>query len=199
MSCVAAAGGSRSAVAPAAADGMEQQLSQIEAAKVPGLAGFAAFFVDAGEAPGRAAVEQGGVCDSSGSTSGASGAALSQTSTYGVAGSSIEPRGCQESIADRAGGDAGGAGVAAASPGGLAHKSCPEVADILLLAQVIADELLAAADALESSYRDPYSDPAYSVQLAKVEAKAKREAARATAAAAKAASWPARPAAFAEQ
>jgi hypothetical protein len=57
----------------------------------------------------------------------------------------------------------------------------------VLQPQVIADELLAAADALEASYKDPYSDPIYSMQLAKVEAKAQREAARAAAAAAKAA------------
>ncbi|WIA09806.1 hypothetical protein OEZ85_009181 [Tetradesmus obliquus] len=53
--------------------------------------------------------------------------------------------------------------------------------------QVIADELLAAAAQLEATYADPYDAPVYSIQLAKVEAKAAREAARAAAAAAKAA------------
>ncbi|WIA29875.1 hypothetical protein OEZ86_012344 [Tetradesmus obliquus] len=53
--------------------------------------------------------------------------------------------------------------------------------------QVIADELLAAAAQLEASYADPYDEPVYGIQLAKVEAKAAREAARAAAAAAKAA------------
>lgn len=55
--------------------------------------------------------------------------------------------------------------------------------------QVIADELLAAAAQLEASYADPYDEPVYGIQLAKVEAKAAREAARAAAAAAKAARW----------
>jgi hypothetical protein len=52
---------------------------------------------------------------------------------------------------------------------------------------VIADHLLAAAARQKASYQDPYDDPAYTIQLAKVEAKAAREAARAAAAAAKAA------------
>jgi hypothetical protein len=53
--------------------------------------------------------------------------------------------------------------------------------------QVIADHLLAAAARQNASYQDPYDDPTYAIQLAKVEAKAAREAARAAAAAAKAA------------
>lgn len=55
------------------------------------------------------------------------------------------------------------------------------------LLQVIADELLKAAEEVEASYRDPYDNPVYAVQLAKVEAKAARDAARAAPAAAKAA------------
>lgn len=57
------------------------------------------------------------------------------------------------------------------------------------ITQVIADELLKAAEQIEASYKDPYDDPSYAVQLAKVEAKAAREAARAEAAAAKVARW----------
>lgn len=58
-----------------------------------------------------------------------------------------------------------------------------------MLLQVIADELLAAAEQLDASYIDPYEDPVYAIQLAKVEAKAARDAARAAAAAAKTARW----------
>ncbi len=54
---------------------------------------------------------------------------------------------------------------------------------------MLAHELLVAADALEAGYCDPYADPAYGVQLAKVQAKAGREEARAAAAAAKAARY----------
>lgn len=48
---------------------------------------------------------------------------------------------------------------------------------------------MAAAARSKATYQDPYADPTYTIQLAKVEAKAAREAARAAAAAAKAARW----------
>jgi hypothetical protein len=48
---VPAAGVGHGAVATAVAEGGEQQLSQIDVVKVPELAGFAAFFVDAGKLP----------------------------------------------------------------------------------------------------------------------------------------------------
>ena len=57
------------------------------------------------------------------------------------------------------------------------------------LPQVIADKLLEAAARDKAAYQNPYDEPTYAVQLAKVEAKAAREAARAAAAVAKAARW----------
>ncbi|GLC47522.1 hypothetical protein PLESTM_002095100 [Pleodorina starrii] len=50
----------------------------------------------------------------------------------------------------------------------------------------VARALAAAAEAAEAAFVDPYSDPSYAIQLAKIDAKAAREAARAAVAAAKA-------------
>lgn len=53
----------------------------------------------------------------------------------------------------------------------------------------VAKALYAAAEAEEGRFVDPYDDPTYGIQLAKIEAKAAREAAREAAAAAKAERW----------
>ncbi|GLI62852.1 hypothetical protein VaNZ11_005580 [Volvox africanus] len=50
----------------------------------------------------------------------------------------------------------------------------------------VARALAAAAAEAEAAFQDPYSDPSYAIQLAKIDAKAAREAARAASAAAKA-------------
>lgn len=50
----------------------------------------------------------------------------------------------------------------------------------------LAGRLNAAADAEESKFVDPYSDPIYEIQIQKIQAKIEREAARAAAAVAKA-------------
>nr|BCL66211.1 flagellar associated protein [Volvox reticuliferus]BCL66279.1 flagellar associated protein [Volvox reticuliferus] len=71
---------------------------------------------------------------------------------------------------------AAGAPVAAPGPGSTGK-------DALLH---VARALAAAAEAAEAAFQDPYSDPAYAIQLAKIDAKAAREAARAASAAAKA-------------
>ncbi len=71
-------------------------------------------------------------------------------------------------------------GAAVADP----TKASPHAARDALLA--VARALLAAADAGEGAFVDPYTSPVYEVQLSKIAAKAEREAARAAAAAAKA-------------
>nr|ADI46823.1 FAP75f [Volvox carteri f. nagariensis] len=77
------------------------------------------------------------------------------------------------------------AAVAVAAAAGSSTAAGPAISGKEALLYV-ARALAAAAEEAEEAYVDPYSDPSYAIQLAKIEAKAAREAARAAVAAAKA-------------